>query len=312
MKDESYFLGIHTGRVSLKACFLAEDGTSVASAHRRFRNSRELHQALQSVLEELQQLPFWGQTGGAAIGLEKAHRCGLPAAQLEALLPAGVPLQLIPSQLAILLGAVPHAPSLLVSLGADLRLASLDSAHNYREFRLQEGGGLWWTGELPRLAQHSLKLQRALAPISNTNTLLKSLPQLLENADYPAPDPVLKARMDGLCANIANRCLYLASRQPGIRYLSLAGYLFPSTISRRIVEGCSEHLRHLPARFPAEVGAALVGLALYKENQEREHLGKAKEDGRPTPTQKEISPVLLRRLYKIRRPFERFVAVVPR
>ncbi|MDG7149923.1 hypothetical protein OVN52_10985, partial [Streptococcus pneumoniae] len=81
-------------------------------------------------------------------------RCSLPFQRLSARLPNALPLVTLPAQLAILLGAVPDGPSLLVSLGSELRLAAMDSTHTYREFRLQEGGGQWWTAELERLSEH--------------------------------------------------------------------------------------------------------------------------------------------------------------
>ena len=204
------------------------------------------------------------------------------------------------------MGAVPHGPSLLVSLGAELRLGAMDSTHTYREFRLQEGGGTWWTAELPRLAQHSPKLTRALAELPTEQKVLRALPRLLEHADFPAPDPVLKARLDGLSATVAESCLGLSTRLPGVSRMTFAGFLHPSPMSRRIADHCAAYLRLETARFPAEVGAALLGLALHQENEERRHLGKPLETGESPPDRWGAPPVLVRRLYRLRKPFEHY------
>lgn len=307
-----HFLGVHVGRGSLRARILDEDGRSAALVEKRFRATEELAGALSAAFTELAERPDWRGVRGAAVGLEKGQRCALPAEALQAALPAEVPLLAVPAQLAILLGAVPSVPSLLVSLGSDLRLAALDSTHAYREFRLQEGGGQWWTEELRRLAEHSPKLTRALAGLDGDTKLMKALPRLLEGADFPAPDPVLKVRMDGLCATIAESCVGLASRLPGVRTFSMAGFLHPSPMSQRIGDACSSALRFQVSRFPAEVGAALLGLALHKENQERRHLGKPLEDGKTAPGQWGVSPVLVRRLFRLRRPFDGFAAEASR
>lgn len=273
---------------------------------KRFRQSTELAEALRATFAELAQTEPWSALAGAGLGLDKGQRCSLPIQELQALLPEGIPLLTLPALLAVMLGAVPSAPSLLVSLGAELRLAALDSTHTYREFRLQEGGGLWWTHELGRLAEHSPRLARTLESQSQSS-MMRALPRLLEGADFPSPDPVLKVRVDGLCATIADSCMGLSSRLPGIRILSLSGFLHPSPMSRRIAEGCSGSLAVQQPRFPAEVGAALVGLALFKENEERRHLGKPFENGQSPQDRWEVPAALLRRLLRTRRPFDRFV-----
>ena len=303
-----HFLGVHVGRGSLRARLLAEDGRSVGLKELRFRQAGEMAEALDAVFREFSEHPEWDQLRGAAVGLEKAQRLTMPGPALQALLPEGVPLIPLPAQLAILLGAIPTGPSLLISLGSDLRLVTLDRTNTYREFRMQEGGGRWWTHELRRLSTHSPKLTRALAGLETETKVLKALPGLLEGADFPSPDPVLKARVDGLCTTIAESCLSLAYRLPGVGNFSMAGFLHPSPMSRRIGDAAATGLTHRQARFPAEVGAALLGLALYKENEERKHLGKPQEEGKLPPTQWGASPVVLRRLFKIRRPFEHFAS----
>lgn len=299
----SRFLGIHLGRTSLRARLLSERGHSLAAAERRYRGTTELTQALSRLLDETLE---GGRPHSVAIGLEKGHRSALPWPELKAKLGPEVALLVVPATLAILLGAVPSGPAMLLSLGSDLRIATLDSTHSFREIRLQEGGGQWWTAELPRLAQHSERLARALSQHDSAPKLMKALPHLLSSGDFPAPDPVLKARLDGLSQTVAESCVSLASRLPGVRRLVMSGFLHPSPMSRRVMEACEGMLGLPQPRFPAEVGSALLGLALYKENQERSHLGKPLESGQLPFTEWGASPVLLRRLYRLRRPFDDF------
>ncbi len=240
------------------------------------------------------------------VGLDKAHRSFLPMSEIQNRLGSEVSLLTVPAPLAILLGALPSGPGLLLSLGTDLKLVALDSTHVYREFRLQEGGGQWWVGELSKLAEHSTRLSRALSDHTSPARLMKALPQILELGDFPGPDPVLKARLDGLSLTIAESCVGLASRLPGVRRLVMSGFLHPSSLSQRVSEACDGALSQPEPQFPAEVGAALLGLALAKENQERVHLSKPLESGRLPATQWGVSPVLVRRLYRLRRPFEKF------
>jgi hypothetical protein len=301
-----HFLGVHVGRHSLRARLLAGDGTPVELREKRFDARLPLGEALQAIFHELSQHAAWPSLKGAAVGLDKGQRCSLEAHALQRQLPNQLPLLIIPAQLASLLGAVPHGPSMLISMGSELRLAALDSTHSYREFRLQEGGAHWWVQELHRLAEHSPKLRRALSEFKGQQKIMRALPRLLEGADFPAPDPVLKARLDGLCELIATNCLGLCSRLPGISAFSLCGFLHPSPMSARVRQAVGQALPQPPARFPAEVGAALLGLALHKENEERRHLGKPLEDGKAPAGQWTASPLLVRRLYRLRRPFERF------
>lgn len=306
MHPPRYFLGVHTGRASLRGCLVAQDGCLVASDEKRFRNAASWRAALLACIAELRRAPGWEAVAAIAVAIEKSHGCAFPSRELQALRPEGVPLLCLPAPMAVMLGAIPGTPSLLVSLGAELRLATLDSAHNYREYRLQEGGGIWWTHEFTRLAPHSAKLQRALIAHPSATRLTKAVPELLHYAEYPAPDPVLKARLDGLCRTIAESCLGLASRQPGVRLMSTAGYLASSPMGRRIVDGCAGYLEYRTPRFPPEVGAALVSLAVFTENQERALLGKAPETGQLPSGVWGLPASLLRRLPRIRRPFERY------
>lgn len=306
----SGFLGTHVGRNSLRVRIVEENGYPTALAQRRFQKPQDLPEALESAFTELSGSPAWGGLAGAAIGLDKAQRPLLPPQVVSGWLPQDVPLLMLPAQLAILLGAVPSGPSLLVSLGIELRFAAVDSTNTYRDYRLQEGGGGWWTQELPKLAKHSPRLSQAIAPHDTRQKLMKALPRLLEMGDFPAPDPVLKIRLDGLCESISESCLGLATRLPGVQSMSLAGFLNPSAMSERICAGCAGHLRLHNPRFPAEVGAALLAFALYKENQERRHLDKPLETGQLPPDRWSAAPVLLRRIYRTRRPFDRFPEAV--
>jgi hypothetical protein len=303
-----HVLGVHVGRGSLRASLLSERGTPIAGLERRFAQPRLFPEAIESAFAELGAHPEWSRLRGACVGLDKGQRVVLPLQLLERHLGEGVPLLTVPAQAAILLGAVPEGPSLLVSLGSELRLAALDSTNAYRDFRLQEGGGAWWTRELVKLARHSPRLAGALQELGNEQRVMKALPRLLERGDFPSPDPVVKARLDGLCATIAESCLGLCSRLPGIKRISFAGFLHPSPMSRRIGEACAAELRVHSARFPAEVGAALLALALHKENEERRHLGKPLETGQLPPGRWEAPPLLVRRLFRLRRPFEDFAS----
>lgn len=311
--EGAHFAGLHAGRTSLRGRLLTRGGRPLALTEQRFRDGKELGQAVALAFADLreQQPEAWSSLGGAAVALDKGLRCALPVEELTSLLPDGSPLLTLPAHLAILLGSVPDGPSLLVSLGSELRLAAMDSTHTYREFRLQEGGGQWWTAELERLAEHSPKLRRSLAGLSR-NQVMKALPRLLEGADFPSPDPVLKVRVDGLCQTIAESCLGLSTRLPGVRSISFSGFLHPSPMSRRIAEDCVTALKLREPRFPAEVGAALVGLSLHLENLERAHLGKPLEDGQPPADKWVVPPLLIRRLYRTRRPFDDYPVAVAR
>lgn len=302
----SHFLGIHFGRASLRARLLDEHGGSSGLWEKRYRGTSELSEALFALIEELSQHPNRPTLSSVVIGLDKGHRSTLPMSEIQNRLGSEVSLLTVPAPLAILLGALPSGPGLLLSFGTDLKLVALDSTHVYREFRMQEGGGQWWVGELTKLAQHSARLSRALTDHVSPARLMKALPQILELGDFPGPDPVLKARLDGLSLTIAESCVGLASRLPGVRRIVMSGFLHPSPLSQRVLEACEGALGQPEPQFPAEVGAALLGLALAKENQERIHLDKPLESGRLPATQWGASPVLVRRLYRLRRPFEQF------
>lgn len=297
------FLGIHLGRASFGARLLTDSGREIDRAERRFRGHTELEHALAELVES------WvarGSPHSVVIGLEKGHRSSLALHQLKAKLAAEVALLTVPATLSVLLGALPSGPGMLLSMGSNLRIATVDSSHSFRELRMQEGGGQWWSMELSKLAQHSPRLSQAMAQHRSGPQLMKAVPRLLETGDYPSPDPVLKARLDKLGQSVAESCLNVASRLPGVRRLVLSGYLHPSPMSRRVLEACEGTLDLPQPRFPAEVGAALLGLALYKENQERLHLGKPPETGQFPATDWGASPVLLRRLFRLRKPFPEF------
>jgi hypothetical protein len=304
--EKRHLLGIHIGRGSLRARLLAIDGTPAYLLEKRFAGGDELGARIKACFLELARLPQWGSLASVSVGLGKEHRHSLPEVELRSLLPAAVPLLTLPAQQAVLLGALPSGPSLSLSLGAELRLAAVDATHVYQEYRFQEGGGLWWTEELLKLSEHSPRLTRSLAGLGDRRRILRALPRLLEGADFPAPDPVLKVRVDSLSSSIAESCLGLSTRLPGIRVMTMAGFLHPSPLSRRVSQACSGYLRQQQARFPAEVGAALLGLALHLENEERRHLGKPPEDGRPSRDRWTASPTLVRRLFRTRRPFPDF------
>ena len=290
----------------MKATWLQQDGRVRRIWESRYRGFAELSEALSSLLSECSRQTDNKDLRSVVLGLDKGHRSSLALSEMQRQLGDEVPLLAVPAPLAILVGALPSSPGLLLSLGTDLKLVALDSTHVYREFRLQEGGGQWWVGELSRLSQHSPRLAQALEIHPTPGKTMKALPKLLELGDFPGPDPVLKARLDGLSMTIAESCVGLASRLPGVRRLVMSGFLHPSPLSQRVLELSQEALLQPQPRFPAEVGAALLGLALHKENEERQHLGKPLETGRLPATGWGVSPVLLRRLYRLRRPFEQF------
>lgn len=219
----------------------------------------------------------------------------------------------LPATQAILLGALPHAPGLLISMGSSLRLATCDSTHVYREFRLQEGGGAWWVEELKRISEHSPRLRQRLSAVgAGEAALLRAVPSLLELGDFPGPDPALKIRLDGLCNTISNSCLGLSTRLPGLGRIALSGFLHPSAMSRRIVRNLTEpnsHLRLPAPRFPAPIGSALVALAAHKEIEEQQLLGKSSPSVGEKPKLGDWgAPVdLVRRLYRMRKPFDRYI-----
>lgn len=302
----STLLGIHMGRRSLRASLLSKHGTLIDRQEKWFRHPRDLAPSLLETLVELSSTPSWATLEVLAIGLDKAQRPLLPHDEIVPILPPQANLLTFPSQLATLLGAIPEGPGLLVSLGSELRIAAIDSTHKCHDFRFQEGGGQWWVAELRRLAQHSQRLQQALSRYQSLDATLRAIPKLLETADFPSPDPVLKIRVDGLCETIATSCLRLASRLSGVRHVTFSGYLHPSPLSQRISSHFAKSLQVRPPAFPSDIGAALLGLALQKENEERAHLGKPYETGSSPPHQWVPPATLLRRLYRIRHPFESY------
>lgn len=243
------------------------------------------------------------------LALEKNHHNKIPVSELTQHLGEATELLTVPALAAILVGAIPSAPGLLVSLGAELRLAVTDSTVSYREFRISEGGGLWWTRELFKVAENSARIQARLRPFvgKKPESLLPYLPQILEMGSYPGPDPVLKLRVEDIAEKVAESCLGLSTRLPGLSRLTLAGFLHPTSLSQKLLDGVAKEapdFKLLSPTFPAEIGAALFGLAFCLENRERKHLQKPNLRAEIDPKQWEPNSHLLRRLYRTRRPFE--------
>lgn len=195
---------------------------------------------------------------------------------------------------------------MLISIGSELRLVAIDTLHKYYDYRLPVGGGYWWTGELRKLALHSTQLKSALTGIASPDDIMKALPRLLTKADFPNPDPILKISLDGISKEVAQNCLGLASRLSGVKSASFSGFLHPGPFSKRIATACSRYLSICSPKFPADVGGALLALALYRENEERLHLGKPLETGDPPHKEWAPSPTVMRRLYRLKRPFEKY------
>lgn len=280
------------------------------SAQARFRGLEELEPAFERVVETLSAAletegpqPIW------TLALEKIHRPVLAPRRVEIPKPCLAPDIVQPALSSVLLGAIPDRPGLLLNLGREVRIALIDSTLTYREYRFTEGGGDWWRAEVQRLAEHSLRLQTHLKQFSQGKPGLRNIPQLLELGQYPTPDPVLKPRLEKMAGQLAQMVIRATARLPGMEDYALSGYLGKSSFGRLVARRLSEeapHLRERTPRFPPEVGAALSGLAQERENWEREHLGK--ELFQQDRTQDDWAPPqeLIRRLYRLRKPFERF------
>lgn len=314
-RSSGTFLGISAGRRSLRALLLDSSGAKLGQCQVRHQVLADFTEDFSSLLETAKASfdpSHWSQLVAVCLGLEKSHRSHFNSEQAETLLPQGVPLLALPGHAATLVGAIPSGPGLLVSLGADLKLAVIDSTQTYREFRLAEGGGLWWLMELERLAAHSPGLRRELDRLGpgELRSKLPHLPRLLELGDFPSPDPVLKPRLDKISATLAESCLGVTTRLPGVKRLTMSGFLNPGSITERMVRHINKeapHLRILHPKLPREAGAALMGLAYWHENVERRHLERPAFEGHVASGKDWApSPVLLRRLYKTRRPFEHY------
>ena len=308
--SQSVLCGLHVGHASLHGVALSEQGELLHSAQSRFRGSEGLEPAFEEVVESLSRAldpaeirPLW------TLALEKIHRPILAPRRLDIPRPALIPDIVQPALSSVLLGAIPDRPGLLLNLGREVRIALIDSTLTYREYRFTEGGGEWWRAELQRLAEHSLRLQTHLKQFPEGQPGLRNIPQLLELGQYPTPDPVLKPRLEKMASQLTQMVIRATARLPGMEDYALSGYLGKSSFGRMVARRLNEeapYLRERTPRFPPEVGAALSGLAQEKENWEREHLGK--ELFNQDRTQDEWAPPreLVRRLYRLRKPFERF------
>ncbi len=272
-------------------------GRLLAQTKSRFASPGELPQAYTSVREGL--TAGQGDLGCVVIGLERIQRT----------LFAGSTDFSQPALASSLLGAVPQGPGMYLSLGREVRLASVDATNRYREFRFLEGGGQWWLGELARLAEHSQKLRVHFPRSGSAGPTLTKLPSLLELGRYPAPCPVLKPRLEKVARKVAEAVAGAASRLPGLFRYAVGGFLADSPLGELVIEHLEEaypHLRAVSPRFPPEVGSALLGLAFDKENEERHHLGKDPFAFPSMPDDWAPPQELLRRLYRLRKPFEEY------
>lgn len=278
---------------------LAADGRPLARASARFHKPDGLPAAFSYALDklgDLRQVPV-------VVGMEKVHRNYWRATE-------GVGPQIVcPTLSCSLLGAIPQGPGLYFSLGQEVRLAVIDSTHTYREFRFLEGGGEWWLRELVRLAEHSQRLRIHLKEWPSGEVPMSAVPQLLELGLFPTPCAVLKPRLEKIARSLGNAVVTAATRLPGLRHYALGGFLASSGLGLLVEDYLAEHLVSLKrssGRFPAEVGSALLGLALHKENEERKHLGRDPLVVPLTPPDWAPPTVLVRRLYRMRRPFEEY------
>lgn len=302
------FGGLHVGLSGLYGVVLQESGTVLARSNQRFRSAEELGAAYERAAEELRaQLPgfdppLW------TLALEKPQRLVLAPRTREARLSL-TPQVVQPALSAVLLGSIPTTPGLLISLGQEVRLAAIDSTLGYREFRFQEGGGTWWQREIRRLSEYSQRLKVHLQAYPDHHPPLPQLGRLLEMGRYPTPDPVLKPRLDKIAQRLAEMALTLTLRRPGISNYAFSGFLAESALAQSIgerLEDLAPQLRRQRPRFPPEVGAALTALALFKENAERRHLAKATFAQARSLDDWQPPQVLLRRLFRLRKPFAEY------
>ena len=303
---EPLFAGVHIGLSGLYGVCLKEDGTVLSKAHQRFSNPEEMGLAYDRVVGQLQK----SEAGPVAccLALEKPHR--LVLAPRRAAKDLKFPPQIVqPALSAVLLGAIPGHPGLLISLGKEVRFALIDSTLSYREYRINEGGGAWWQGELMKLSQHSQRLTVHLKNFEKSTPPLREISRLLELGTFPTPDPVLKPRLEKVAGQLSDMALTLSSRLPGIRSFAMSGFLADSALGRLLAEKLlarASHLRWKAPRFPPEVGAALSTLALKAENWERGHLGKPPFEQDRSIDEWTPPQVLIRRLYRLRKPFEEY------
>ena len=304
------FGGLHVGLKGLYGVTLLENGHLVARASRRFRRLEELPDAYDSVISELSRIGSEEQPDSEhhwTLALEKPHRLLLAPKDASKAFVTQRHDVLEPSLAATVLGAMPQGPGLLISLGQEVRLALVDSTLQFREYRIQEGGGLWWIEELERLALHSVRLQTHLKSCPDGKPELRQVKQLLELGTYPSPDPVLKPRLEKIATKLATMAATLGRRLPGIKRFCISGFLSQSALGTLVTEELQDiapGLRHTSAKFPPEVGASLMGLAQAKENWELSHLGKPLYKQDLSVDEWEAPKTLVRRLYRLRKPFE--------
>lgn len=274
----------------------------MARAAARFDSLEQFPTAFGNVVDALKkesgaetESPYW------TLGLEKPHRIQLPPTP-------GIQV-IAPALASVLLGALPTEPGLLVSLGREVRFALIDSTLSYREYRFNEGGGTWWQREIASQAQHSTRLQTHLKSFSEKTPPLKAVPQLLELGSYPTPDPVLKPRLDKTIRQLAEMVTRVTARLPGLSSYSVSGFLANSPLGtgmRKILSETQPKLRFKTPRFPPEVGSCLLSLSHEREDWEREHLGKDPYQPEHSPGDWAPPKPLLRRLYRMREPFQEF------
>ena len=307
----SVFGGVHVGLSSLYAVALEKDGTVLARAGGRFKEPAEMAQVLEDATAEVcRQLPneakpIW------TLALEKPQRLTLAPRRAELAQVGFQPQVVQPALSATLLGAIPTTPGLLISLGREVRFALIDSTLTFREYRIVEGGGAWWQQELPRLAVHSTRLGVHLKNFPKGVPPLSRVSSLLEMGVPPTPDPVLKPRVEKIARKLSEMSATLIHRMPGISRFHISGFLADSSLGRQLGQALQEHARAARSEFPPEVGAALSSLALERENWERSHL--EKEDFAQDRSVDEWAPpkVLVRRLFRMRKPFERYGEIEP-
>lgn len=299
------FGGVHVGLTSLYAVALQKGGEVIARAGGRFRSPEEMARVLDQAVAEVQE-NLNGESAIWTLALEKPQRLTLAPRRAGLSSVRFQPDVVQPALSAVLLGANPTTPSLLVSLGKEVRFALIDSTHTFKEFRVVEGGGTWWQQELPRLSEHSTRLQVHLKKFDGGKPPLSKVSQLLDLGAPPSPDPVLKPRLEKIADKLTQMGATLIQRMPGIQRFSLSGFLAESAFGERISLGLAEFARPSERRFPPEVGAALTSLALERENWERSHLDKDLYE--PDRTSDTWAPpaVLVRRLFRTRRPFESY------
>lgn len=300
------FGGLHLGSNSVHAVVLEPDGRVLAADRARFSRPEEMMSAVTDLVAALEERasqegkPLW------SLALEKPQRVVLAPRRVELPTIDFKPLIVQPALSAVILGAIPSNPGLLLSLGREVRFAVVDSTHTYREYRVVEGGGTWWQAELGRLAVYSQRLTTHLSAYPDSVPPLARIPQLLDLGQPPSPDAVLKPRLEKIATKLVEMAVTLTARLPDLQRFALSGYLAPSSLGSLISEGLTGRLKQVNPAFPPEVGAALIPLAYERENWEREHLGKPRFE--PDRTVDDWAPPkeLVRRLFRMRKPFEQY------